>query len=99
MDVDFSPPNTDAYPVRPFWYLLDPQTRDQLKSANSHDVTIRGAIVILGDNIIDVYSTPSTSVGTDLMSGTEILAHSIDTISRHSWPQRLTNTQQYLYIF
>lgn len=108
MDIDFAaPPNSELYPVRPFSYLLDPTTKQNITAANSStgtasggtdDVTVRDAIVILGDSVQDVYPTPLTNVGVNSMSGAEILAHSIETISRTSWLHRLSGSAQLLYL-
>jgi len=99
IDIDFaSPPNSETYPVRPFSYLLDPEKQKEITSANSEDVTVGDAVVILGDGVQDVYATPLTNVGVNLMSGAEILAHSIDTISRTSWLQRLSAPAQAVYL-
>lgn len=100
MDIDFGcPPKSDIYPVRPLTYLLDPQTRSMLENGNSQggDVNVKGAIVFIGDDITDVYSTPFTNDGNNQMSGTEILAHALETVSRHSWPVRLTREETLFY--
>jgi signal transduction histidine kinase len=99
MDIDFGcPPKSDIYPARPLGYLLDPQTRDMLEKGNSNgDVNVNGAIVFIGDDITDVYSTPFTNDGNNQMSGTEILAHAMETVSRQSWPIRLTREETLLY--
>lgn len=93
MDIDFAgPPNSDLYPVRPFQYLLDPGLKARLihkPDPACDDVTLEGAIVILGDGVTDVYATPFTNLGVNLMSGAEIIAQSIDTVARHSWRYRL----------
>lgn len=99
MDINFiSGPNSELYPVRPFSYLLDPDKKKIVASGGTPDVCIKNAIVILGDGITDRYPTPNANVGVDLMSGSEILAHTIDTISRHDWPIRLTAGQRLLYL-
>jgi signal transduction histidine kinase len=99
MDIDFaSQPNSELYPVRPFSYLLDPEKIQQLGNPKSSDVNVNGAIVILGDSVQDVYATPLTNVGANLMSGAEILAHSIDTLSRESWLHRIDGAQRILYM-
>lgn len=99
LDIDFAAqPNSELYPVRPFSYLLDPDKISQLKNPQSNDVTVDGAIVILGDSVQDVYATPLTNVGVNLMSGAEILANAIDTISRGSWLNRLEGPIRTLYI-
>jgi signal transduction histidine kinase len=101
LDIDFaSPPNSELYPVRPWSYLLDPQHKKALVDppAESRDVTLRGAVVMIGDAVTDLYSTPLTNMGVDQMSGTEILAHAMETLSRGRWPVRLTGGQDILYI-
>ncbi|MBX9879447.1 MAG: CHASE2 domain-containing protein [Candidatus Obscuribacterales bacterium] len=92
LDIDFaSPPNSDLYPVRPQTYLLDPEKRKQMVSPDHtyRDVTLKGAIVFMGDSVTDVYSTPLTNSGLSEMSGSEILVHSLETIARRSWFTRL----------
>lgn len=99
MDIDFgSVPNSELYPVRPFSYLLDPDAQKRITSPTAGDVNIDGAIVLLGDSVQDVYPTPLTNEGMSLMSGSEILAHSIETISRASWLQRLDANRQSAYL-
>jgi signal transduction histidine kinase len=102
MDVDFAgpPKSDDLYPVRPLSYLLDPQQKKvMLANEPGTDISLKDAIVLIGDGINDVYNTPFTNSGlTDLMSGTEILANSLDTISRHSWPLRLTGAYSFFYM-
>lgn len=101
LDIDFaSPPNSELYPVRPQSYLLDPERRKQMEKpgANYHDVTLKDAIVFLGDSVTDVYSTPFTNAGLDEMSGAEILVHSLETISRHSWFKRLEGIDAIAYM-
>lgn len=101
MDIDFAgPPNSELYPVRPFSYLLDPEQQKKLISPpdGSTDVTLRDAVVILGDGVTDLYSTPYTNLGVNLMSGPEILAQAIDTISRRSWFHRLPQEWTVFYL-
>jgi len=99
IDVDFiSVPNTDLYPVRPLSYLLDPALREKISKGKSGDVSLRGAIVIVGDGISDVYDTPLTNLGANRRSGAELLAQGMDTIARQSWLQRVTPAQEYVYI-
>lgn len=99
MDIDFGcPPKSDSYPVRPLQYLLDPQLREMLMKGNTTgDVNVKGAIVFLGDGITDIYSTPFTNDGNNQMSGTEILAHAMETVSRKSWPIRPSRNEALLY--
>lgn len=102
MDIDFaSPPNSELYPVRPQSYLLDPEKRKQMvhPSPDYHDVTLKDAIVFLGDSVTDIYSTPLTNAGLDEMSGSEILVHSLETIARKSWFQRLEDSEAIPYLF
>lgn len=91
MDIDFgAPPNSELYPVRSLHYLLDPSKKAMLTGpSNGGDVDVKNAVVFIGDGITDVYSTPFTNDGENLMSGTEILANAMDTVSRHSWPRRM----------
>lgn len=96
VDIDFSsPPNSSMYPVRPLTYLLDPKIKDSLLNPlkDRNDVTVRGSVVIIGDSIVDVFSTPLTNLGVEQMSGSEIIAHSIDTLARRSWPTRLDGSR------
>jgi signal transduction histidine kinase len=101
LDIDFSaaPKNDDIYPVRPLSYLLDPEQKARMMKPEASDVSVKDAIVFIGDGITDVYNTPFTNSGTtDQMSGTEILANGLDTLSRHSWPIRLTGVYSLLYM-
>jgi signal transduction histidine kinase len=100
MDIDFSmPPNSELYPVRPMTYLLDPERKRALQSQNEHagDVTLKNTIVVIGDGVTDVYSTPLTNTGLNQMSGAEILVHGIETIARGSWPTRLDGLSAIFY--
>ncbi|HEY9785012.1 MAG TPA: ATP-binding protein [Candidatus Obscuribacterales bacterium] len=102
MYVDYAaPPNSVLYPVRPLTYLLDPDRKQMMSQSQpgNKDVTLKDAIVFIGDGLTDVYSTPVTNHGLDRMSGSEILAHAIDTIRRHSWPERLSGPSAILYLF
>jgi signal transduction histidine kinase len=100
MDIDFAgPPNSDIYPVRPISYLLDPDRQKEMTGIqNPGDIKLAGATVILGDSVVDVFNTPTTNFGVNQMSGAEILANSIDTISRRSWFYRLDFWQQAAYL-
>lgn len=101
MDIDFSaPPNSELYPVRPLSYLIDPDRRQAMTDPDpkSSDVTLAGAVVLLGDSVIDVFNTPFTNVGVNQMSGSEVLAHSLETVSRKSWPTRLEGWQSLAYL-
>lgn len=99
IDIDFiSVPNSEIYPVRPLSYLLDPELRKKLLSGKGDDVSLRDAIVIIGDGISDVYDTPLTNMGANRRSGAELLAQGLDTIVRQSWLQRITVPQEYIYV-
>lgn len=101
MDIDFvGPPNGDTYPIRPFTYLLDPDRRAALCGGKNgtKDVSVRDAIVILGDGVTDVFATPYTNSGVNLRSGSEVIANAIDTISRQSWPHRINSWQSFIYL-
>jgi signal transduction histidine kinase len=100
MDIDFAgPPNSEIYPVRPISYLLDPDRQKEMTGAgDSGDIKLAGATVILGDSVVDVFNTPTTNFGVNQMSGAEILANAIDTISRRSWLYRLDFWQQAAYL-
>src|SRR5207253_5703504 len=69
-----------------------------ITSASGNDVHIKDAIVFIGDGVTDVYSTSYTSDGNNQMAGTEILAQALDTISRHSWPVRMTFLESITYL-
>lgn len=100
MDIDFAgPPNSEYYPVRPISYLLNPETRQAMKASTSEDVTLKDAIVVLGDGVVDVYSTPLTNLGVNQRSGSEILVQAMETISRASWPSRLSPAEEIAFIF
>ena len=101
MDIDFAgPPNSELYPVRPMSYLFDPEQRQKLVSppVGSNDVTLKDAVVILGDGVTDLYSTPFTNLGVNLMSGPEILAQAFDTMTRRSWFQRVQEPLSIVYL-
>lgn len=101
IDVDFSAqPRSELYPVRPFSYLLDPEKRQAMISPppGYEDVQPRHAVVIVGDDVVDTYSTPVTNFGVNLMSGSEILAHTIDTVNRRSWPVRVQGMGAFIYL-
>jgi signal transduction histidine kinase len=101
MDIDFAcPPKSDLYPIRPWSYLLDPQQKQMLMNNNdeSDDVKVKDSVIFIGDGVTDIHSTPFTNVGNNKMSGTEILAHAMDTISRRSWPHRLNSGEAWFYM-
>ncbi len=101
VDIDFAgPPNSEIYPIRPISYLLDPQKRKAMSSpgGGGADVNLKGAVVILGDSVVDLFNTPTTNSGVNQMSGAEILANSIDTLTRRSWLTRLNTIQQIGYL-
>lgn len=99
MDIDFgSPPRSDLYPTRSLSYLLDPDRKKTISDPNGEDVNVKGAVVFIGDGITDIYSTPFTNDGNNQMTGTEILAHALETVSRHSWPTRLSWFETVLYL-
>lgn len=98
--IDFvAPVNTKTYPVRPFWYLLDPQKRQDMLRDNSDDVTLKDAVVILGDGLRDLYPTSvGGATGGELMSSSELLAQSIDTVGRRAVLRHLSPPQKYLFL-
>lgn len=101
MDIDFaSPPNSELYPVRPMSYLLDPEQKERLINPpkDSSDVTLKDAVVVLGDGVTDLYSTPYTNLGVNLMSGPEILAQALDTVTRRSWFYRVREPFSLVYL-
>lgn len=99
-DIDFaSPPNSELYPVRPLSYLLDPASRTSMTSAKTQDVKLKDAVVIIGDGITDLISTPHTNTGVNLMSGSEVLAHALDTVARRSWHERMYRLFSFPFLF
>ncbi|MBY0550594.1 MAG: CHASE2 domain-containing protein [Candidatus Obscuribacterales bacterium] len=99
MDIDFiGPPNSDQFPVRPFTYLFDPALKARIAGSATNDVCVKDSIVILGDGVTDVFATPYTNAGVNLRSGSEIIAQSVDTIARRSWPQRLDDMASLFYL-
>lgn len=99
-DIDFaSPPNSELYPVRPISYLLDPAARTSMTSAKTKDVKLKDAIVIIGDGVTDLMSTPHTNTGVNLMSGSEVLAHAMDTVARRSWHDRMYRLHAFPFLF
>lgn len=99
--VDFSaPPNSAQYPVRPFLYLLDPERQRTLLDPplGSKDVTLKGSVVIIGDSVVDVLSTPLANHGLNQMSGAEVLAHGLETLCRGQIPKCLSLWWQYAYL-
>ncbi|MFN8656952.1 MAG: ATP-binding protein [Candidatus Obscuribacterales bacterium] len=99
-DIDFaSPPNSELYPVRPISYLLDPAARTSMTSAKTKDVKLKDAVVIIGDGVTDLMSTPHTNTGVNLMSGSEVLAHAMDTVARRSWHDRMYRLHAFPFLF
>lgn len=91
MDINFiSPPNSDTFKVRPLTYLLDPELKSKLGVENS--------VVIIGDGIVDLFDTPYTNSGLNRMSGSEVLAHAINTIEARNWLTRPGQWQQWLAV-
>ncbi len=91
MDIDFvGPANTELIPIRPMSYLLDPERKRAMISPElgSQDVTLHGAIVFLGDGVQDIFSTATTNLGFNLMSGSEVLANAFETAADHRWLKR-----------
>lgn len=101
IDIDFStPPNSELYPVRSLSYLFDPERKKKISTASqgSKDVTVKDAIVVIGDGIVDLYSTPVTNRGVDRMSGSEILVHTMETLSRGSFLSRIDLASWFVYM-
>jgi signal transduction histidine kinase len=101
IDVNFiTPPNADVFKIRPLTYLIDPdRVKDLLHPpADSDDIHVRGAIAIVGDGVTDVFDTPYTSAGLNLTSGSEVLAHSINTIAARNWLYRCDLLQSILFV-
>ncbi len=99
IDIDFiSVPGSEIFPIRPLSYLLDPELKAQISSGNGGDVSLKDAIVIIGDGLSDVYDTPLTNLGANRRSGSELLAQGLDTLARQSWLYRVTVAQEYIYI-
>ncbi len=102
MNIDFvSAPNSELYPVRPLHYLFDPELKKRISrksnSKKNSDVSLKDAIVIIGDGVTDLYATPYTNMGVNLMSGPELLAQCMDTISRKSWFRRTAGWESFFY--
>jgi signal transduction histidine kinase len=98
VDIDFATvPNSELYPIYSQSTLLDPEQKAKILAKNS-PIDLKDAIVFVGDGITDVYSTPFTNDGDNQMSGTEILANAMDTISRGSWPHRLPGWADWMYM-
>lgn len=94
IDIDFATfPHSDLFPVHPISRILDPQQKELVLRDY-----VKDSIVFVGDGITDVYSTPFTNDGLNQMSGTEILANAMDTVSRHSWPRRVTGAAALGYL-
>ena len=92
LDIDFeSPASSGIIPVRPLSYLLDPERRSALlkPSTTYWDIRPQDSIVIIGDGMVDTFNTPLTNHGTTPMSGSEILAQAMDTVSAGAWLKRL----------
>ncbi|MBY0356654.1 MAG: CHASE2 domain-containing protein [Candidatus Obscuribacterales bacterium] len=100
LEIDFSAaPKTEYYPTRSLSYLLNPeQQKNLLQPTAQSDLSLKDAVVLIGDGVDDVYNTPFTNEIHTQRSKTDILAHAMETIARHSWPKRLTGNQTYLYI-
>jgi len=75
-------PNSGAFPVRPLTYLVDPARRSELLHGDPKrcDINVNEAVVFIGDGIADLFNTPLTHHGLMQMSGTEVLAQSLNTI-------------------
>lgn len=102
IDINFSgPPNSELYPVRPLSYLLDPSRREAMlhPHKDSSDVTLKGALVIIGDGVIDVFNTPFTNLGLNQMSGSEVLANAVDTVLKRNWLTRIEDQEAILFMF
>ena len=102
LDIDFAvPPNSELYPVRPLSYLLDPERKRALAhpTPESTDVSLTGAIVVIGDGVIDVFNTPYTNEGVNQMSGPEVLIRALETLCRGQWPHRLEGFNALVYIW
>ncbi|MDR3615593.1 MAG: CHASE2 and HATPase_c domain-containing protein [Candidatus Obscuribacterales bacterium] len=102
--IDFSSgANSEYYPIRPLTYLLNPELRDRLtkkpETKENEDVDVKDAIVIIGDGISDIFNTSTTNLGVDVMSGPEILANGIDTLSRRSWFKIPSALESLAYVF
>lgn len=102
MDIDFAgPPNSELYKIRPFWYLLDPEKKSMLSQpaqSSTSEPSLKDAIVIIGDGITDLHNTPYTNLGVNMRSGSEVLAQSLDTVSRGSWPIRSSVPEKIGYL-
>lgn len=99
IDINFcSRPNSEIFRIRPLTYLIEPERKRQLlhPPSGSRDVRIRNAIVIVGDGIVDTFDTPLANEGLNRMSGSEVLAHSLNTMLSGNWLHRLETGQQIL---
>lgn len=91
VDINFiDGARSEFFPVRPLTYLLDPQRRTELLTQDNDrdDVRIKDAIVLLGDGVDDLFNTSMTHGGLMQMSGTEVIAHAINTVVSKSMPGR-----------
>jgi hypothetical protein len=82
-DINFlGPPNSPIFPVRPLSYLFDPERKSALLNPppDYQDVSVKDAIVIIGDGLADTFATPYCNQTLAPMSGSEVLANAIDTI-------------------
>jgi signal transduction histidine kinase len=93
--------NSELFPIRPLTYLLDPQKRQHLSLPQSADgdVSVRDAIVFIGDGVTDVFNTSTTNLGVMPMSGSELLANALDTISRGTWMTQVSGIELFAYLF
>ncbi|HEY9772784.1 MAG TPA: ATP-binding protein [Planktothrix sp.] len=101
MDINFfGPPNRQFLLPHPYTYLFDPRLRAALVNPppDSQDVSLKDAVVILGDGVTDIFSTPTTNLGGNPMSGTEILATAFETVSNHRWLTRLYGEDGITYL-
>jgi signal transduction histidine kinase len=101
-DINFiSPPNSTPFPVRSMSYLLDPVRKsDLLNPPNGYrDISVKNRIVIIGDGLTDTFNTPYSNIGINMMSGSEVLAHALNTANGKNWLHRLDTLECLVYIF
>lgn len=102
MDINFvGPPQAENnFKIRPMSYLLDPEKQPGLAQPYQPggDVSLQNAIVFVGDGVEDVFSTPTTNLGVNTMSGTEVLANAFETIGDKRWLTRIYGFPGLVYI-
>lgn len=91
IDINFlAPPNSNIFPIRCQSYLLDPARKAALLKPppGYMDVSVKDAIVIVGDGMQDTFNSSTSNSGVAPMSGPEMVGHAMDTVSAQRWLQR-----------